>query len=370
MNSNFRAALFAGILLTGATQANAHNYTFTDLGTLGGTISGATAINNLGQVVGFANITSNAAQHATLWNGTTAIDLGTLDGTYSYAASINNAGQIVGSASTIAAGNGPNATLWNGGTIPTNLGTLGGTQSGAASINNVGQVVGTSLINGNTAYRATFWTGTTATGLSTYSTATSINNYGKVVGSATNKSYSHATLWDSTVTTDLGTLGGNYSWANAINDLGQVVGAADTANNERHAALWTGTTVTDLDPTGSQSEANAINDIGQAVGYTIVYDKGIGVGHAMLWNGTTTTDLNKFLNSNTLSSGWLLSTATGINDSEAIVGSAYNSLTNQTHAFLLSASGPVSAVPEPETYAMLLTGLGLMAFMARRHNAT
>jgi hypothetical protein len=34
--------------------------------------------------------------------------------------------------------------------------------------------------------------------------------------------------------------------------------------------------------------------------------------------------------------------------------------------FLVSAGGPPTAVPEPETYAMLLAGLGMMGFVARR----
>ena len=34
--------------------------------------------------------------------------------------------------------------------------------------------------------------------------------------------------------------------------------------------------------------------------------------------------------------------------------------------FLVSAGGPPTALPEPETYAMLLAGLGMMGFVARR----
>jgi hypothetical protein len=33
---------------------------------------------------------------------------------------------------------------------------------------------------------------------------------------------------------------------------------------------------------------------------------------------------------------------------------------------LTLTGGPVAAVPEPETYAMLLAGLGLLGFIARR----
>ena len=36
------------------------------------------------------------------------------------------------------------------------------------------------------------------------------------------------------------------------------------------------------------------------------------------------------------------------------------------YAFTVGLNGPIGAVPEPETYAMLLAGLGLLGFMARR----
>lgn len=52
--------------------------------------------------------------------------------------------------------------------------------------------------------------------------------------------------------------------------------------------------------------------------------------------------------------------ASGSNDQGWIAGDAYNSSIQQTHAFLLTP------VPEPETYAMLLFGLGLMGMVVRR----
>lgn len=63
------------------------NGKITDLGTLGGTKSIATGINNLGQIVGYSSINSGQ-NHAFLWQNGKMTDLGTLGGEWSEAYSI------------------------------------------------------------------------------------------------------------------------------------------------------------------------------------------------------------------------------------------------------------------------------------------
>ena len=72
-------------------------YHVTDLGTLGGTSSEATAINDLGQVVGYATTTGNSPAFHAFYSGGSVTDLGTFGGpANSFAYGINNAGQIAG----------------------------------------------------------------------------------------------------------------------------------------------------------------------------------------------------------------------------------------------------------------------------------
>src|SRR5713101_1339439 len=70
--------------------------TIIELGTLGGTVSAAWAINNLGQVVGESFTSGDASDHAFFWNNGLLTDLGALRSNYSSARGVNNFGQVVG----------------------------------------------------------------------------------------------------------------------------------------------------------------------------------------------------------------------------------------------------------------------------------
>jgi probable HAF family extracellular repeat protein len=67
----------------------------TDLGTLGGIESWAYGLNNLGHVVGWAELPAGN-YHAFVHDGGEMIDLGTLGGMFSSAYAINDEGVIVG----------------------------------------------------------------------------------------------------------------------------------------------------------------------------------------------------------------------------------------------------------------------------------
>src|SRR4051812_36728570 len=73
------------------------NWNITDLGTLGGDDTRATALNENGQVTGQSKTVSGET-HVFLWDNGSLRDLGTLGGPNSRAEDINNKGEIVGGA--------------------------------------------------------------------------------------------------------------------------------------------------------------------------------------------------------------------------------------------------------------------------------
>ena len=126
----------------------------TDLGTLGGSRTAATAINAPRQVVGFSD-TPNDGSHPFRWESGTMTDLTTLGVSRSFIPNgINAAGQIVGDQVT----NGlVRATVWRNGTT-INLPALPGTDSFAFGINTAGQMVGHSQQTAGGGDHATLWT--------------------------------------------------------------------------------------------------------------------------------------------------------------------------------------------------------------------
>jgi probable HAF family extracellular repeat protein len=122
----------------------------TILPSLGGSLTQATDINDVGQATGFSSTTSNAS-HAVMWASDGSIrDLGTLGGYYSWAFDINDSGHVVGESSTNDGRPGP---FVHDGQGMRNLNDLIPADSGwtlyrATGINDAGQIVGYGLREG------------------------------------------------------------------------------------------------------------------------------------------------------------------------------------------------------------------------------
>ncbi len=349
------------IILMASAQAQTVQYQFSDLGTLGGPNSYANGINDAGQVVGYSRANNfNDATVASLWSRGGKTALANWDGYHSAAYSINNAGQIVGYADVVPRYGDPmnHAAIWNNGRIA-DLGTAGSDyqQSYAYAINNAGQAVGQSDDLNTASLAATQWSGSSPVNLTpgpAYSYASSINSLGQVAGTNTFR----PTLWNNGVATDLGTLGGDSGNATSINDQSVVVGASQNQDYVNRATLWHGGNITDLGTLGgSFSNAMAINNRGWVVGSAA---NDLDEQHATLWLDGRAIDLNQFLSASEVNDGWVLDSANAINSYGVVVGNAYNTRLNQTHAFMLSP------VPEPESYAMLMAGLAALSWVVRR----
>jgi probable HAF family extracellular repeat protein len=228
------------------------------LPTLGGNNGFAAGDNNLGQIAGWAETTTHdptctppqVLQFEPVVYGPKQEQIqqlqplsGDPDGA---ATAINDLGQVVGISGTcgtaVGGSTAAHAVLWESG-APTNIGNLGGVAwNTPTAINNRGVIVGFSDLPGDSAaspnYHAFIWTKTggiidigTLPGDS-FSIAWGINEQGQVVGQSINASgSSRAFLWQSGVMTDLNTLlvaAGPLSlvYANDINDSGEIVGGA------------------------------------------------------------------------------------------------------------------------------------------------
>jgi len=236
----------------------------------------AVAINDQPVAVGTV-FNPQGPSHAARFVGSGTTDLGTLPfGGNSYATSINNLGEIVGYAEAVAGQNGilSHAVHYAGGAV-TDLGVLpGGSYSFAASINDQGVAVGYASTASGAFHAVRFDAG----GIVDFgvprggaeSRALAINSQGLAVGAADfGSGVDHAASFEPGQITDLGILpGGTTSIATAINNSGHAVGWADNGTGVFRPVLFAQGQVFDLGvPTGIKSAfPAAINDLDQVVG--------------------------------------------------------------------------------------------------------
>lgn len=279
----------AGFAETGDGRSQAFVYTdgtLFNLGTLGGTDSYAYRISDSGFVIGRSRDAAGRYRAFVTILNSAMFDISSLDprlgGVFSFATAVNGLGQVVGYFQTrgehMAARN--RVFLYSDHRI-TDLGTFGGEDSIVMAINDSGQMAGSYGTDSRADYAgrvAFLYSGGKVLKLGSFggkvTIATDLNNVGHVVGhSQSARGEYHAFIYSGGPLVDLGTLpGGSQSFAYGINNSGQVVGASDSASSALHAFLYSGGLMRDLNtliPANSGwvlTEARAINSGGQIVG--------------------------------------------------------------------------------------------------------
>jgi probable HAF family extracellular repeat protein len=313
-------AVLASLLCS--QHLTAQQYRVTNLGNLGYPVTTAQGINDSGEVVGTAEITSGPYfRRAFIWTTLGGMQsLGALSNgfqAYSGGTSISPGG-LVGGFTTVPEAGLPEAFLW------TSTGGMKVVDYGIGyGVNDSGEVVGyfTSGVGRTYAWSSPLrlntagYTGTTAVG---------VNDGGFVVGSGVGvrTGLQEALLWTPTNEIfPLGTLpGGRHSQAFAITSTNIVVGSSETADGTTHAFLWT--------------RASGMHDLGLLSGFTFCVAKGVNVSgavvgectpargesHAFIWTSESgMQDLNALIKNTSYGT---ITTANGINASGQIVGNA------------------------------------------------
>jgi probable HAF family extracellular repeat protein len=351
-------------------QDDGASYTLYSLGTLGGFVSSGNTINDLGWVIGNANLPGDEVTHAAVWIDGMMFDLGTLGGANSVVEwpVHNERGVISGFAETAdidslmenwsCSAFFPSAThhvclgfRYFEGTM-TKLPTLGGTNGYAAGVNNRGKIVGwaENTVHDSTChtpqvlqFEAVAWSPKNEIrALPPYpgdldGAATAVNDDGDVVGISGTcdnavgaATAAHALIWRHGQTILIPTFGGKgWNTPADINNRGQVVGFADMPGDVVDGVLtpfplpygfiWSEGMKTQKIlplPGDIYTIAYAINDAGQVVGQSFGGPEG---SRAFIWQNGKTYDLNGLVPAG---SALYLVFAEGINNRGEITGGA------------------------------------------------
>jgi probable HAF family extracellular repeat protein len=310
-----------------------------------------TAINNYGDIAG------NVGNQAALYRNGSLQLLGTLGGTASFATDLNDAGQVTGSSFT--ASGASHAFLYSGGSM-IDLGTLGGDSSTGAGINASGQVIGTSATASGVSH-AFVYSGTMmdlgallfiAPGVPAGSSSgLSINNAGQVTGDYIKGGVHQPFYYEAGTPYDMGSVGLVVRTESAINNGGEVAGFS--CRFDCLSFTFEGSTKTGLSLPrfGDETMAWSINDAGWIVGNG---GRDIDPSQALLFIDRQPYNLNQYVDAT--GRGQVLNRAFDINEQGQILATG-NYFTDY---FLLSP------VPEPETWTLMSLGLLLLARGTRR----
>ena len=363
--SAFGLALTACFVVSGAEAPRGmpFSYSIIDLGTLGGFSSVALDINELGHVVGGADL-SNGDRHAFFWADGAMTDLGTLGHPNSEAEGINELDQVVGISTNT--GSIADAFIWQNGQM-TEIGPNQISKS-AYKINDAGQVVGVHITQGD--QHPFIWQSGVLTDLhppgSDYGDAWDINESGVAVGASAIVSPPGPYRWENGVLTALGNLGIANGSAQAINDAGQIVGWSMVPNNPNpHAFFWKNSVMENIGQLGQcdWSDSDDVNNQGEIIGMCIRDGYHAGFYYEPAAGFWMLEDLLP------PQAGWTELNSKAINDQGQIVGAG--TINGRRHAFLMNRQPPIPAIGAGGFIVLVvfvsLAGIWISRRAERRH---